>query len=315
VQLPPGTKVTQVRGGCNFTVALTSKGQVLTWGDNTSGQLGIGTTGGESTTPVQVHLPAGTTVTAVRAGCAFVIALTSDGSVLTWGDNTFGQPGDGTTVNRSTPVFPNLPPGIVITAISAGASHSLALASNHLAIYAWRRNQFGQLGNDATTDSSTPVLVGTAVSKFVGLAATFGDSYALTTDGRVLSWGDNTFGELGTTVSLPSTPNPVFVATPAGVKVSSLAAGGFHVLARTSTGHVLGWGFNDRGQVGDGTTTDRFQPVPVTLPGNATVTALAAGSLHSVALTTTGKVFAWGGVLRENSATTPSPIAPARYRY
>jgi alpha-tubulin suppressor-like RCC1 family protein len=138
------------------------------------------------------------------------------------------------------------------------------------------------------------VLAGITGLTVTSLAATFGDSYAVTSTGQVLSWGDNTFGELGTKLSLTDVTTPIFVALPSGVTVSSATGGAFHVLARTTTGHVLAWGFNGHGQLGDGTSNDEFQPKQIPLPGGATVKALSAGNFHSLALTTTGKVFAWG---------------------
>ena len=126
------------------------------------------------------------------------------------------------------------------------------------------------------------------------LAGGFDDSYAVLSDGRMLSWGGNDFGQLGTTLSLPNAASPVFVAVPSGVKVTSAVAGDFHVLARTGTGHVLGWGLNNHGQLGDGTMTERDLPAAIPLPGGATVKALSAGAFHSLALTTAGKVLAWG---------------------
>ncbi len=120
VRLPVGVRVTQVREGCFHTVALTSTGKVLAWGDNDSGQLGIGSTV-PSKTPRRVKIPAGTRVTAVRAGCAFSLAVTSTGGLLAWGDNFFGQLGDGTTTNRVTPVPVSLPPGTTVKAVTAGS--------------------------------------------------------------------------------------------------------------------------------------------------------------------------------------------------
>ena len=99
-KLPAGTKVKQVREGCFHTLALTSKGHVLAWGENSLGQLGDGTTT-DSLTPVRVKLPSGTKVTAVRAGCFFSLALTSKGHVLAWGSNVDGQLGDGTTTTSA----------------------------------------------------------------------------------------------------------------------------------------------------------------------------------------------------------------------
>src|SRR5450759_3831659 len=127
------------------------------WGYNSSGQLGNGTTT-NSSTPVQVSLPSGTTVTAIAGGGAHSLALTSSGQVLAWGSNSSGQLGNGTTTQSSTPVAVRLPSGSTVTAIAGGGSHSLALTSTGQ-VLAWGYNYNGELGNGTITNSSTPVAV------------------------------------------------------------------------------------------------------------------------------------------------------------
>jgi alpha-tubulin suppressor-like RCC1 family protein len=157
--MPSGTTVTAVAGGLDYSLALTSSGQVLAWGANGYGQLGNGTTT-YSSTPVAVHLPIGTTINAIASGYAHSLALTSTGQVLAWGYNSSGQLGNGTTSPSysTTPVQVSLPSGSNVTAVAGGASHSLALTSTGQ-VLAWGRNLEGQLGNGTTTDSSTPVAV------------------------------------------------------------------------------------------------------------------------------------------------------------
>jgi len=294
VKLASGTTVTQVRQGCDFTVALTSTGSVLTWGDDTFGQLGNGTTGGVSTVPVKVSLPSGTKVTQVRAGCHHALALASTGRVLAWGYNFFGQLGDGLNTDSNVPVFADMPQGVKVKAITAGQYHNLALASNGTTVFAWGRNEFGQLGNGTRTDSNTPVLVTLGGVTLTTLTATFGDSLAVTTQGQVLTWGDNGFGELGDDLALAVATTPVFAKVPAGVKVVGAVGGSFHFLARTDTGDVLAWGDNTFGQLGDDTFTQRNVPTFTDLPPGATATTLGAGNRHSLALTSQGQVLGWG---------------------
>ena len=87
---------------------------------------------------------------------------------------------------------------------------------------------------------------------------------------------------------------PVNVSLPAGTKVTAVAAGALHSLALTSTGAVFAWGFNTDGELGDGGTANSDVPVKVKLPAGTKVTAIAAGGYYSLALTSTGAVFAWG---------------------
>ncbi|MEU8545367.1 Ig-like domain repeat protein [Streptomyces sp. NPDC048717] len=267
----------------------------VAWGDNDFGRLGDGTTT-SSNVPVPVDLPAGVQLVAFSGGNTFTLGLTSDNRVLSWGDNEYGQLGDGTTTNRSVPGPVDFPAGTRIKAIAAGNFHNLALTTdNHL--FAWGWNRDGQVGDGTTTtqrNSPVPVAL-PAGTEIEAIAARGNHSLALTTDGRVLAWGFNASGQLGngTAGSAPN-PTPVQTLIPAGTDVVAIVAGGYYSLALTSDGHVLGWGSNAWGQVGDGTTTDRHAPVPVALPAGTEIAALSAGIGHSVALTTDGHVLTWG---------------------
>jgi alpha-tubulin suppressor-like RCC1 family protein len=316
VSLPSGTTVTAIAGGSSHSLALTSGGQVLAWGDNTYGQLGNGTTT-NSSIPVAVSLPSGTTVTGIAGGSNHSLALTSSGQVLAWGSNVQGQLGNGTTTNSSTPVAVSLPSGTTVTAIAGGGFHSLALTSTGQ-VLAWGFNASGQLGNGTPTNSSSPVAVslpsGTTVTAIAGGVY---HSLALTSSGQVLAWGSNGYGELGNGTTTNSS-TPVAVSLPSGTTVTAIAGGHEHSLALTSTGQVLAWGSNLYGELGNGTTTNSSTPVAVSLPSGTTVTAIAGGVYHSLALTSTGQVLAWGynfsGQLGNGSTTNSStPVAVSAF--
>src|SRR5450756_2579326 len=246
------------------------------------------------------------------------IAVVS-GSAWAWGDNGFGQLGNGTTTNSSTPVAVSLPAGTTVTAIAGGGFHSLALTSSGQ-VLAWGYNFNGQLGNGTTADSSIPVAVslpsGTTVTAIAGGGQ---HSLALTSAGQVLAWGYNSDGELGNGTTTNSS-TPVAVSLPSGTTVIAIAGGGQHSLALTSSGQVLAWGFNYSGQLGNGTTSTTgcfciSTPVAVSLPSGTTVTAIAGGGSHSLALTSNGQVLAWGyngeGELGNGTTTIQSntPVA------
>jgi alpha-tubulin suppressor-like RCC1 family protein len=308
VSLPSGTTVAAIAGGLYHSLALTSTGQVLAWGLNGSGQLGNGTTT-DSSTPVAVSLPSGTTVTAIAGGYYHSLALTSTGQVLAWGSNSNGQLGNGTTTNSSTPVAVNLPSGTTVTAIAGGRAHSLALTSAGQ-VLAWGYNASGQLGNGTTIGSLTPVVVslpsGTTVTAIGGGQY---HSLALTSTGQVLAWGYNYWGQLGNG-SFTDSYTPVQVSLPSGTTVTAIAGGGDHSLALTSNGQVLAWGYNGHGELGNGSFTESYTPVQVSLPSGTSVTAIAGGGNHSLALTSTGQVLAWGrnleGELGNGTTTTDS---------
>jgi alpha-tubulin suppressor-like RCC1 family protein len=290
-------------------------GTALAWGDNTFGQLGTGTTGGISSTPVAVHLPTGMQVTAVAASSAFSLALTSAGSVLAWGDNSYGELGDGRTASSSTPVPVDLPAGTHVTAIAAGSGFSLALTSTG-GVLAWGYNNFGQLGNDRTASSSTPVPVDLPAGTHVtAIAAGDMGGLALTSTGGVLAWGYNTSRQLGNGSTATDSLIPVPVDLPAGVHVTAIAGGDFFSLALTSTGNVLAWGANGNGELGTGGTGGvKSTPVTVHLPAGVTVTAVAAGVDYGLALTSAGRVLAWGDNYYDELGTgtttvdSPAPV-------
>jgi alpha-tubulin suppressor-like RCC1 family protein len=291
--LPAARAATLPHGGAGAgpDAAAATGGTLRGWGFNGDGEIGNGTTN-SSDVPVKVKLPSGTKITQVRAGCDHAIALTSTGRVLAWGYNFFGQLGDGLNTDSNVPVFVDMPQGVKVKTITAGQFHNLALASNGTAVFSWGDNRDGQLGNGTQTNSNTPVLVTLGGVTLTGLTATFGDSLAVTTQGQVLTWGDNAFGELGDNLALADATTPVFAQIPPGVKVVGAVGGSFHFLARTDTGDVLAWGDNTFGQLGDGTFTQRNVPAFADVPSG--VTQLGAGNRHSLALTSQGQVLDWG---------------------
>jgi len=129
VQLPARVSTRFVSAGAVHSLAVGSDGLVYAWGANEYGQLGIGRSGGYSTTPEPVQLPAGVSARSVSAGYFHSLAVGSDGMLYAWGDNEYGQLGDGTTTDRHTPVAVMLPGGARVTAIAAGDGDSLALVA------------------------------------------------------------------------------------------------------------------------------------------------------------------------------------------
>jgi alpha-tubulin suppressor-like RCC1 family protein len=268
VKLPAGTRVTTAQEGCGSGYALTTQGQMLAWGENDQGQLGDGAAGPISIVPVPVSLPPGTRVTSFRAGCDHVLALTSTGEVLAWGNNTDGDLGDGgAEAVRTTPVQVHLRAGLRITAVSAGDNFSLALTATGQ-VLAWGANDDGRLGDGGTElFSATPVPVKLpAFTRVTAISAGVLHSLAVTASGGMLAWG-----------------------------VTRVSAGFANSMALTSFRQVLAWGSNENGELGTGTETAfGALPVLVKLPAGSLVTAISAGHLNDVALTATGRVYSWG---------------------
>ncbi len=320
-------RITAVAGGLYHSLALSSNGAVFAWGWNVTGQLCRGSTN-SSDVPLKVGLLGGTKVTGIAAGFAHSLAVTTTGAVLNCGKNDDGELGDGSTADSAVPVKVDLPAGTRVTAVAAGAGHSLAVTSTG-AVLSWGLNLYGALGNGGTGGSSdVPVNVslpaGTTVT---AVAAGSLHSLALTSAGAVLAWGFNADGELGD-ASTGNSDVPVKVRLPAGTRATAVAAGGYYSLAVTSTGAVFAWGDNADGELGDGSTANSDVPVKVKLPAGTRATAVAAGGPlygvgayvagpgHSLAVTSGGAVFAWGdnadGELGDGS--TASSDVPVKVR-
>jgi len=279
------TDVTAMAGGYLHSLALKSDGTVWTYGYNSEGELGNGTTT-NSSTPLQVSSLTG--VTAIAGGEIYSLALKSDGTVRAWGYNADGELGNGTTTSSSIPVQVSQSSGLTnVTAIGGGAGHSLALKSDNT-VWAWGANWSGQLGNNSTTSSSTPV----SVNSLTGVTAIAGGWYhslALKSDGTVWAWGNNYSGQLGDNTTT-NRSIPVQVSGLSGV--IAIAGEELSNLALKSDGTVWAWGANWCGQLGNGTFNDSL--IPVQVGGLTGVTAIAGGYTHSLALKSDGTLWGWG---------------------
>nr|WP_257504851.1 biotin transporter BioY [Alcaligenes aquatilis] len=246
--------VASITAGLNHTCARTTGGAALCWGRNSSGQLGDGTST-QRTTPVEVQgLNSG--VASITAGLNHTCAVTTTGAALCWGLNSFGQLGDGTSTQRTTPVeVQGLNSGVA--SITAGANHTCAMTTAGAAL-CWGLNSFGQLGDGTSTQRTTPVEVQGLNSGVASITAGANHTCAMTTAGATLCWGLNDYGQLGDGTSTQRSA-PVAVHG-LGSGVASITAGANHTCAMTTAGATLCWGLNDYGQLGDGTTTIRLRP-------------------------------------------------------
>lgn len=277
-----GGRVVKAAAGGMHTCVLTRLGGVKCWGDNVFGALGMDSRANESREPVDVvGLTSG--VLSVESGMRFSCALTEAGGVKCWGDNGSGELGDGTTLQRWAPVdVTGLASGVV--AIATGHEHACALLSAGT-LECWGKGYSGQLGNGATTSSSTPVTV-TGLTGVTAVAA--GDNFtcAVVAGGKPLCWG---VGPLGSPFSHSrSTPGVVDQLTSG---VTAITAGLQHVCVVVGGG-VKCWGTNTSGQLGDGSTTSSDLAVAVSRVSG--VVAVAAGGVSTCALLADRTVKCWG---------------------
>ena len=229
------------------------------------------TTVRERTNVVVVNLPAGdsgvfnftyapsapplTPTGEISAGGYHTCALSWVYGVRCWGQNLYGQLGDGTTMDRSVPRdVVGLATGV--TAVAAGGGHSCALTSGG-GVKCWGSNAYGQLGDGTTTTRRTPVDVSGLASGVVGISAGGAHTCALLSGGAVKCWGRNVEGQLGD----GSTANRAVPVNVAGsVTGTRISAGGGHTCVVTSAGGLKCWGDNTYYQIGDGTNTRRVVP-------------------------------------------------------
>ncbi|MFZ2278444.1 MAG: hypothetical protein WAW39_11615 [Prosthecobacter sp.] len=238
-------------GTGNDLVLVWASNRPLAWGADAYGQLGNSVTT-TSPSPVAVNTAgvlAGKTVTAVANGPNLTLALCSDGTLAAWGNNVYGQLGNGTFATSNLPVAVTTSgtplAGKTVTAVSVGGTHCLAVCSDGT-VAAWGYNNYGQLGNNSTTQSTVPTAVVTAGTPLAGktvIAVSAGDSHslALCSDGTMAVWGQNLFGQLGNNSTTTSTV-PTAVTTSgvlSGKTVISVSAGNTYSLALCSDGKVV----------------------------------------------------------------------------
>ncbi|HEV2778628.1 MAG TPA: hypothetical protein VGX25_04435 [Actinophytocola sp.] len=189
------SRVKALAAGDNFTLVLLADGRVLSCGGNGSGELGDGSTINRSTlAPVQNLIPA----KAIAAGRRHGMALLANGVIRAWGDNSNGQLGNGSTTDSPLPTTVNTDSlGGPAVAITCGGRHSLALMANGR-VKGWGENTAGQVGDGGTTSPRVfPVSTAAGAETVIAIDAGFEHSMALSIDGTVRTWGQNSDGQIG----------------------------------------------------------------------------------------------------------------------
>lgn len=257
--------ITTISAGGEHTCVLTTQGGILCWGQNGNGQLGNGS---NVTSPIPVEVSSMSSgANALSTGGNHTCVLTVPDSVKCWGANSFGQLGNGSTVDSNVPVeVSGINSGV--SAIAAGNDHTCALLVTG-GIVCWGNNNNGQLGNSTNSNSSIAVPVSGLSSGVSAISAGNHHTCALTTTGAVWCWGRNYVGQLGNDSVLASNVPSEVRGLPTGVSAISASSG--LTCALTAAGGALCWGDNSFGQLGDDnawkrTPVDVLVALPVHLP-------------------------------------------------
>jgi alpha-tubulin suppressor-like RCC1 family protein len=318
-QIAPASALARTRVHPRTTSLLAEPASgAVAWGDNSTMQLGAGYINIREEQPVPVL--GLSNIASIDLGNRFNVALLGDGTVWTWGVNALGQLGNKTHRADGVPTSVGLHG---VTQISAGGDHALALLESGT-IADWGDNEYGELGNGVLnpvkrtnargvlettmqgSGSQEPVAV-PHVANVVAVASGSGDEFALLSNGTLLAWGKNNRGQLGIgkvgpqicktevgEVACNTKPEPVLLGAHEPLRgVKAVAAGNEATYALLTNGHVMAWGSNGRGQLGDNSTADSSYAVEVKNLIN--VVAVAGGAPFGLALLTTGRVMGWGG--------------------
>lgn len=294
--------IVSIATGDQHVCFLTSTGKVACAGDNSSNQLGDGTTTSSSVAVlVNGGALAGKTVVSISAGSRHTCAVTSAGELVCWGQSTWGQLGISPLSSPSVPVLVNggALTGKTVLSVSAGGAHTCAVtAPGALACWGWNDN--GRLGTGDLTHRQVPVAVdggALAGATVAAVEAGFQTTCALTTSGQVMCWGANESGEVGNggsgDVLLPTLIDGGALA---GVTVAELAMATQTTCARSSSGAVACWGANTFGQLGTGNLTPASVPTAVStgVLSTATAVSLSTAGGHVCVVTNTASVACWG---------------------
>ena len=296
---------TSISEGLYGVCSTSSSGNVFCWGQNTYGELGNNTTTSTST-PLEVFNPS---VSAISAGTGAACAVSGSGNVYCWGNNSNGQLGNNSTTESHIPVEVVGVGGVgflsKIASVSTNETTSCALSTSGNA-YCWGSNVNGQLGNNSTTESHTPVeVVGVGGSGFLSGILSLGTSSeatcALVSD-NVYCWGSNGFGGLGNGTNTASL-TPIVVQGVGGsgtlFPISAIAVGGYTNCAASISGHVYCWGGGVGGTLGNGANANSTTPVEVVgVGGSGFLSGILSVSLNSpntaCAFSSSGNIYCWG---------------------
>ena len=292
------------------------KGKVYKWGENDCGQLGNGTTT-NSSNPICINDVESSPLSGKNIvdiyGSSTMIARDSDGKLYSWGYNSDGQLGNGTTENSSMPICisdieNSSLSGKDIVDVYEISEVVIAKDSNGK-LYSWGYNNSGQLGNGTTTNSSMPVCISDIENsplKGKNIVDVYSDGYriiAKDSNGKLYSWGGNYYGQLGNgttqNCSMPVCISDIENSPLKGKNIVDVHNYGYRIIAKDSNGKLYSWGWNDYGQLGNGTTDDSSMPICISDIENSPlkekkIVNIYTGDDTIIAKDSDGKLYSWG---------------------
>lgn len=288
-----GVGVRQIACGSGHTVVLTTDGEVYTWGRGDDGRLGHGDNGWKYVPRITQSL-AGQVVVQVTCGSYHTAAVTGNGDLYTWGGGMYGKLGHGNEAGHSTPKRVEALVGLIVSQIACGSRHTAIITSTG-AIYTWGDKENGVAGHgDTEGHQYTPKLLERLAGKrIVQLSACGFHTGCLTDGGELYTWGEGKFGRLGHGAER-NCHSPRLVETLIGKKPKQVSCGGFHTAVVTEDGHLYTFGGGEHGQLGHNDRVNKVKPTLVNALEGLFVSQITCGWSHSVALTSTGRVYTWG---------------------
>ncbi len=285
--------------GADYSCLTLPLGRGYCWGRDDIGQLAAAAsatcfdTASTSEVPCAlspIRMSGNVRWTALSAGGSVACGLNTAGSAFCWGDNSFGEIGNGGGGGGSTPS--QVSGALTFTSIAAGDLHVCGVATGSR-IFCWGDDDFGQLGDSGIVNSTTPIPAESAgaVMSFVSVTAGFAHTCALKASGAAYCWGNNVAGQLG--IGAPdgnahSTP----VQVGGGLTFATLTAGAAHTCGLTTAGVAYCWGDNTSGELGTG-STGGFSGAPVAVSGGLTFTQLSAGDVFTCGVSGSA-AYCWG---------------------
>jgi alpha-tubulin suppressor-like RCC1 family protein len=311
-----GTNWRQVSAGYRHTAAIKTDGTLWTWGSGTNGRLGTNDLTNRST-PVTTFA-GGTNWKQVSGGRDHTAAIKTDGTLWTWGDQTFSQLGKiSNGANKFTPVTTfaggtnwadtaTTEPEDLYT-LSAGRNHTAAIKTDGT-LWTWGSNNPGQLGTGSFLSVFTPVTTFAGGTNWKQISSGSFYTAAIKTDGTLWTWGQGSFGKLGNAATTNvSTPVTTFAG---GTNWKQVSGGRDYAAAIKTDGTLWTWGQGSYGKLGNVVTTGNISTPVTTFAGGTDWKQVASGTFHTAAIKTDGTLWTWGlgnsGILGNAAVTSRS---------